>query len=85
MAQTLVVEALETAYGSSRVLHGVDLVVTGQPLALVGRNGMGKSTLCSAIMGLVASDAGRIRYDGRDLLGRTPETMQSFLERTLIR
>ena len=74
-ARTLVIEALETAYGSSRVLHGVDLVVTGKPLALIGRNGMGKTTLCSAIMGLVPSGAGRIRYDGRELRGQTPESI----------
>ena len=70
---TLQVEALEVAYGASRVLQGVDLAVGGSPLALVGRNGMGKSTLCNAIMGLVPSQRGRILLGGRDLIGLVPE------------
>ena len=67
------VEALEVAYGASRVLQGVDLTVGGSPLALVGRNGMGKSTLCNAIMGLVPSQGGRILLDGQELTGLVPE------------
>ena len=70
---TLQVEALEVAYGASRVLQGVDLTVGGSPLALVGRNGMGKSTLCNAIMGLVPSQGGRILLGGKDLTGLVPE------------
>ena len=67
------VEALKVAYGASRVLQGVDLAVQGRPLALVGRNGMGKSTLCNAIMGLIPSQGGRVLFGGQDLTGSAPE------------
>lgn len=60
-------------YGRSHVLHGVDLAVgIDEPVSLIGRNGMGKTTLCSAIMGLVPIEAGRIAFDGTDLAGRKP-------------
>ncbi|MCO5118392.1 MAG: ABC transporter ATP-binding protein [Burkholderiaceae bacterium] len=58
---------LEVSYGKSRILHGVSLTVDGQPLAVVGRNGMGKTTLCHAISGLVPIGSGTLRLNEVDL------------------
>ena len=70
----LQVEALEVQYGKSGILHGVTLGAGARPLAVVGRNGMGKTTLCHAVMGLAPISGGRIRFDGQELRGlRTHE------------
>ena len=54
-------------YGSSHVLHGVDMVIErGQSLGLLGRNGMGKSTLIRSLLGHVARREGRITLFGKD-------------------
>ena len=67
----LEVEALECAYGESRVLFGLDLAVgAGEVVTLLGRNGMGKTTTVRSIMGLLKPRAGRIRFDGQDITGR---------------
>ena len=59
----LEVRGLHTAYGSAQVLHGVDLdVPRGEAVGLLGRNGMGKTTLVRAIMGIVPSQGGTIRF-----------------------
>jgi urea ABC transporter ATP-binding protein UrtE len=64
----LQVEALTGGYGDSRVLHGVDLeVAAGEVVALMGRNGMGKTTLLRRCMGLLPARAGTIRFDGADI------------------
>lgn len=69
----LEVEGLETAYGESRVLFGIDLAVApGEVVTLMGRNGMGKTTTVNSIFGLVRPRAGRIRVDGRDMTGAAP-------------
>lgn len=66
----LAVEGLEAGYGTAMVLHGVDLAVgDGERVALLGRNGMGKTTTIRAIMGLIRPRAGRIRFAGNDLTG----------------
>ena len=66
----LKVEALHASYGGSLVLHGVDLSVTeGEIKALMGRNGMGKTTLMRTIMGLLPVRSGRIFFDGRPIQG----------------
>jgi branched-chain amino acid transport system ATP-binding protein len=66
---TLTVTALHAYYGKSHILHGVDMTVrTGEIVALVGRNGVGRSTLMKTIMGYVTGD-GSINYAGRELLG----------------
>ncbi|OFZ95137.1 MAG: ABC transporter ATP-binding protein [Betaproteobacteria bacterium RIFCSPLOWO2_02_67_12] len=65
----LLVEAtgLHTYYGSSHVLRGVDLRIgCGESIGLMGRNGMGKTTLLRTIIGLVRSREGRVRIRGRD-------------------
>ncbi|SFD43867.1 ABC transporter ATP-binding protein [Roseivivax sediminis] len=66
----LKVEDLHVYYGSSHVLHGLSLEAGTEPLSLVGRNGMGKSTLCQAIMGLVPAARGEVRLGGERLNGR---------------
>lgn len=66
------VAGLDVYLGASHVLQGVCLTLPGGPLSLIGRNGMGKTTLCQAIMGLAPTRAGRIRLAGRDLTGLGP-------------
>jgi branched-chain amino acid transport system ATP-binding protein len=65
----LEVHDLHAYYGQSHILHGVDLVVDeGEIVSLLGRNGVGRSTTCKAIMGLVPPH-GVVRYRGRDIAG----------------
>ena len=68
----LVISGLDVRYGRSHVLQGVDLVVGREPLSLIGRNGMGKSTLCNAITGLVTAFGGSIKIGDRELVGLKP-------------
>jgi branched-chain amino acid transport system ATP-binding protein len=73
MAETVLeIAGLEVAYGGSRILQGIDLQVGSEPLSIVGRNGMGKTTLCQAILGLAPVTAGRIAFKGRDITGLKP-------------
>jgi ABC-type branched-subunit amino acid transport system ATPase component len=68
--QALEVQALRSGYGQSEVLHGVDLRIhPGETYAVLGKNGMGKTTLLRAIMGLLPAWAGSVRLFGRDLAG----------------
>jgi len=66
MNDTLIhVQGLHTHYGASHILHGVDLAIhPGESVGLLGRNGMGKTTLIRAIMGHVAPTRGQIAYRG---------------------
>ncbi len=67
----LSVQGLQAWYGKSQVLHGVNMqVARGEIVALLGRNGAGRSTMLKAIMGGVARD-GRIQFDGNEI-GRLP-------------
>jgi branched-chain amino acid transport system ATP-binding protein len=71
----LLVEArgLQTYYGASHILRGVDFTVArGETIGLMGRNGMGKSTLLKTIMGLVKPRGGTVRITGRDMTSRAP-------------
>jgi branched-chain amino acid transport system ATP-binding protein len=69
----LAVEDVHTYYGQSYVLHGVSLEVPiGELTALMGRNGVGKTTLCRSVMGLSPPRRGKVRFDGVDLTGRAP-------------
>jgi urea transport system ATP-binding protein len=62
------IDEVRVAYGRTEVLFGVSLVVDDGTLAcLMGRNGVGKSTLLNAVMGLLPVRAGRISVDGRDI------------------
>ena len=63
-------EGLHTYYGPSHILHGVDFEVGhGETVALMGRNGMGKTTLLRSLMGLTPPKRGRVMIDGRDMTG----------------
>ena len=65
----LTLERIEAFYGPSQALFGVSLTVgPGQMVALLGRNGMGKTTTMRAILGLVRA-RGKIAFEGRDLVG----------------
>jgi branched-chain amino acid transport system ATP-binding protein len=66
----LEVRGLETSYGESRILFGIDLDVgAGEVVTLLGRNGMGKTTVVKSIMGLARPSAGEIRFEGRPIGG----------------
>jgi uncharacterized protein (UPF0261 family)/ABC-type branched-subunit amino acid transport system ATPase component len=71
-APMLQVEGLNVYYGHSHALQGVDLMLDRGALSVVGRNGMGKTTLCKAIMGLVRASSGSIRFLGEELTGHRP-------------
>ena len=58
--------------GASHILQGVSLQLGAAPLALVGRNGMGKTTLCEALMGLLPVREGAIRLGDQEIAGRRP-------------
>jgi branched-chain amino acid transport system ATP-binding protein len=67
----LEVSDLYTAYGLSQILFGVSLSVErGECVALLGRNGVGKTTTLRSIMGLTAPYRGTVRYNGADITGR---------------
>jgi uncharacterized protein (UPF0261 family)/ABC-type branched-subunit amino acid transport system ATPase component len=68
----LEVRGLNVYYGASHALQGVNLRLDAGVLSVVGRNGMGKTTLCKAIMGLVPAASGSISFLGQPLAGRTP-------------
>ena len=87
----LEVSGLEAGYGDGKVLFGVDLAVaSGEVVTLLGRNGMGKTTTLSAIMGILRAEGGTIRLDGAPIqhlpayriarlgLGLVPEGRQIF-------
>ena len=72
---TLLIDArgLQTYYGASHILRGVDFSVTrGETIGLMGRNGMGKSTLLKSIMGLVKPKSGTVDIMGKPMTGRAP-------------
>jgi len=64
------VHNLSAAYGQSEVLHAIDLSAqAGEIVALVGRNGMGKSTLMKSLIGVMPARSGKIVVDGADIAG----------------
>jgi branched-chain amino acid transport system ATP-binding protein len=70
MTDLLEVEGLDAYYGTAHVLQGVSFRMGAEPVALIGRNGMGKSTLCKAIVGLLGAtgrSSGSIRLAGDEL------------------
>jgi uncharacterized protein (UPF0261 family)/ABC-type branched-subunit amino acid transport system ATPase component len=68
----LEVRGLDVYYGHSHALQGVDLTLDGGVFSVVGRNGMGKTTLCKAIMGLVHASGGSVRIRGEEATGLNP-------------
>ncbi|GAB7052521.1 urea ABC transporter ATP-binding subunit UrtE [Catenuloplanes indicus] len=93
---TLVVQGLDVAYGRAQVLFGVDLhAPAGELVCVMGRNGVGKSTLLKAIMGVLPARAGTITFEGEDLsrlkthervrrgLGYVPQGHETFPQLTV--
>ena len=69
----LQVRDLHAYYGQSHILHGVDMSVNdGEIVSLLGRNGVGRSTACKSIMGLVTAH-GTVRFKGKDIAGLRPD------------
>jgi branched-chain amino acid transport system ATP-binding protein len=69
-------EGLHAFYGASHVLHGVDFTVRpGECVALVGRNGMGKTTLLRSLLGLVRQRSGTVRVKGRVMTDAPPHAI----------
>jgi branched-chain amino acid transport system ATP-binding protein len=72
----LTIEDLHARRGDTQVLHGVSLTVApGEMVALIGRNGMGKTTLLRSVLGLAGVTAGRVLVDGHDLTGAATHTV----------
>ena len=68
------IEKLNQSYGQSHTLRNVGLEIEqGSCVSLIGRNGVGKTTLLNCIMGLLPTDSGRIVYDGHDMTGLSAE------------
>jgi branched-chain amino acid transport system ATP-binding protein len=75
-AALLSVKDLQAWYGESHVLHGVDFEVRpGEVVTLLGRNGVGKTTTLKAIMGIIESRAGSVRYEGTELIARSSDVI----------
>jgi branched-chain amino acid transport system ATP-binding protein len=73
MTDLLEVEGLDAYYGTAHVLQGVSFKMGAEPVALIGRNGMGKSTLCKAIVGLLGAtgrSSGSVKLAGDELQNR---------------
>lgn len=69
----LEVKDLNAYYGPAHVLQGLDFTVGDEPVSIIGRNGMGKTTLCHTIMGIHPSaSSGSIRFGGLELIGKAP-------------
>ena len=68
----LEVRGLDVYYGRSHALQGVDLTLEAGVLSVVGRNGMGKTTLCKTIMGMVRASGGSVRLRGEDITNFAP-------------
>ena len=68
------IENLHTYYGDSHILRGVSMTLpSGLAVGLLGRNGMGKTTLIRTLMGYVRPASGRVQWHGRDVTGAAPE------------
>src|SRR6266496_3175690 len=74
MPELLTIERLSAGYGEAVVLNAISLALAeGQSLALLGRNGMGKTTLINSIVGVTRFISGRIGLDGRDITPLRPD------------
>jgi branched-chain amino acid transport system ATP-binding protein len=74
MPELLSLEGLRAGYGEAVVLGGISLTLNeGESLALLGRNGMGKTTLVNSIIGVTRYRGGAIRLDGRDITRMRPD------------
>ncbi len=67
----LAVQGLDAFYGPAHILQAVEFEIGDESIAIVGRNGMGKTTLCAAIMGLTPPRcSGSVRFRGQELVGK---------------
>ena len=74
MPSLLEVRGLNAWYGESHILHGMDFEVReGEVVTLLGRNGAGKTTTLKSIMGIVGQRQGSVRFEDRELIGRTSD------------
>jgi branched-chain amino acid transport system ATP-binding protein len=74
VSELLAIERLRAGYGEATVLAGISLAIAeGRSLALLGRNGMGKTTLLNTIVGVTRHFGGTIRLGGRDITALRPE------------
>jgi branched-chain amino acid transport system ATP-binding protein len=71
----LSINGLTAGYGASQVLDGIDVELEDEAAVILGRNGMGKTTLCKTLMGLVPARTGSIQLDGAELAGSTPRAI----------
>ncbi|WP_288254347.1 ABC transporter ATP-binding protein [uncultured Hydrogenophaga sp.] len=72
---TALIEAkgLHTHYGQSHILRGIDFQIgAGETIGLMGRNGMGKTTLLKSLMGIVKPSGGTVQVKGKNMTGATP-------------
>src|SRR5206468_5614838 len=70
----LAIEKLSVAYGETLIVRDVDLTVgPGEVVCLMGRNGVGKSTLLKSVMGLLRPKSGRILFEGKDITNASPD------------
>ena len=70
MSTLFEIEDLDAYYGQAQVLEGVSLAMGNEGVAVIGRNGMGKTTLCAAVMGMMPRATGSIRFKEQEVLGR---------------
>ncbi len=69
-APLLAVDGLQSWYGESHILHGVNFEVrAGEVVTLLGRNGAGKTTTLKSVMGIVGQRSGSVKFEGRELIG----------------
>jgi branched-chain amino acid transport system ATP-binding protein len=74
MSESLLeVRGLCSGYGESRVLDGISFSMGVEAVGIIGRNGMGKTTLCDTLMGLVPTTSGEVLLHGQHIEGRAPE------------
>jgi len=75
MAELLVLKSVSSGYGRAKVVNGIDLTLKqGRSLAVLGRNGTGKTTLLNTIIGVTRHLGGSIEFEGRDITRLAPET-----------
>ena len=75
-------EKLESGYGPSQVLFGVDLEIAPcEVVSLIGRNGMGKTTTVKTIMGMLPTGAGDITFDGKPIANLPPHSIARLGEK----
>src|SRR5215813_12982784 len=76
MAEVLVVHGLRAGYDGGTVLHDTEFwLEAGRVVALLGRNGVSKSTFCAAVMGLIKPYQGSIRINGVEMAGARADTI----------